>query len=143
MSSNRKTPPQAINSFLPSIPVIPDEPQTEELNVQVTLESIGEIKRLPVHHLRLRVVKGIDSGITCQVDIPHVTIGTGSTNDLRLRDRRVSRHHCQIFVRDGHYVIRDQGSRNGVYVNGVRVYEAAIEPQTIITIGVEVTVTSK
>ncbi len=135
MGNNRKTPPQAINSFLPSIPVVPDERPTEELNVQVTLESIGEVKRLPVHHLRLRVVKGIDSGTTCQVDMPHVTIGTGSTNDLRLRDRRVSRHHCQIFVRDGNYVIRDQGSRNGVYVNGVRVYEAAIEPQTIITIG--------
>jgi ribosomal protein L32 len=48
-------------------------------------------------------------------------LGRAAGNEIRLADRQVSRHHA-ILKRVGHgYLITDQGSSNGTYVNGVRI----------------------
>jgi DNA-binding NtrC family response regulator len=57
-----------------------------------------------------------------------VSVGTAGTNDLRLTDDTVSRHHCEILVRGDCYVVRDLGSTNGTFVDGVRVFDAPIDP---------------
>lgn len=50
-----------------------------------------------------------------------------STPGLTINDDGVSRRHAAITrVADGSYVIRDLGSRNGTFVNGVRIDEAAL-----------------
>ncbi len=50
-----------------------------------------------------------------------VLIGRGEDCDIKLVSDRVSRHHCEIVYKDGHYELNDLGSTNGTYVNGVRV----------------------
>jgi len=77
--------------------------------------------------LRLTVVAGPDSGASCDVVAARVSVGTAGTNDLRLTDDTVSRHHCEILVRGDCYVVRDLGSTNGTYVDGVRVFDAPID----------------
>ncbi|MCB0153161.1 MAG: FHA domain-containing protein, partial [Anaerolineae bacterium] len=53
-----------------------------------------------------------------------VTIGRKSGNTIVLgNDLRVSRHHATIQWRGGHYFIRDVGSSNGTFVNGVQISE--------------------
>ncbi len=47
-----------------------------------------------------------------------VTIGRGAENDVVITDKRVSRIHCGISYKDGHYFLRDCNSRNGTLVNG-------------------------
>ncbi len=54
------------------------------------------------------------------------TIGRALDNDIVLNDASVSRHHAVIEPRDGSYVIRDQGSQNGVWIAEQRVGEAAL-----------------
>ena len=55
--------------------------------------------------------------------------------DVALDDPRLSRHHATI-TRVGVIVeIRDQGSRNGTFVNGVRVETAMLRPGDIVRIG--------
>jgi hypothetical protein len=49
---------------------------------------------------------------------PVFTLGRRSTSDLPLMDTEVSREHAEIAQVDGHYVVRDRGSRYGTYVNG-------------------------
>ncbi|MEI6810225.1 MAG: FHA domain-containing protein, partial [bacterium] len=47
-------------------------------------------------------------------------IGRSSRCDLVLDDKNVSREHTVIVGKDGHYEIRDRGSRNSTSVNGVQ-----------------------
>jgi hypothetical protein len=46
-----------------------------------------------------------------------ISIGRGLDNDLVIDDPRVSRHHAQITFRHSHYLLRDQRSTNGTFVN--------------------------
>jgi serine phosphatase RsbU (regulator of sigma subunit) len=48
-------------------------------------------------------------------------MGRHADNELELRDSRSSRHHAQIVVDNGQYVLEDLGSSHGVSVNGERV----------------------
>jgi serine phosphatase RsbU (regulator of sigma subunit) len=52
---------------------------------------------------------------------PVFTIGRRSTSDLALMDSEVSREHAEIAHVNGHYVVRDRGSRYGTFVNGVQI----------------------
>jgi hypothetical protein len=47
-------------------------------------------------------------------------IGRAETAGLRLDDRRVSGEHATLLWRDGEWILRDLGSRNGTFVDGVR-----------------------
>lgn len=50
-----------------------------------------------------------------------LSIGRLNDNDVLLRDSRISRHHATIRLENGTYVIQDQNSRHGTFVNGERV----------------------
>lgn len=66
-----------------------------------------------------------------------LSVGRGETNQLVLEDPFVSRHHIRI-ERDkgkGFFVLKDMGSRNGVYLNGTRVYKAVLSDNDQIQIG--------
>lgn len=55
-----------------------------------------------------------------------VRIGRAEENEIRLRDRRLSRHHCRVF-RDGDaLVIEDLGSHNGTCLNGLYIHRPAM-----------------
>jgi len=64
-----------------------------------------------------------------------VRVGSGADNELVIPDRSVSRSHCRIFLESGRFVIQDEGSKNGTYVNDVPVREAFLLPGMRITIG--------
>ncbi len=64
-----------------------------------------------------------------------VTIGAIDDNDLALEDETVSRNHCKIFVEGDQYMIADLGSTNGTFVNRVRIREAYLRPDSVITLG--------
>ncbi|TDO37475.1 protein kinase domain-containing protein [Paractinoplanes brasiliensis] len=51
-----------------------------------------------------------------------VVLGRDPGCDVRVADdrRRVSRRHCRLTIRPAEVTVRDLGSRNGTYVNGVR-----------------------
>ncbi|HEY2759614.1 MAG TPA: FHA domain-containing protein [Pirellulales bacterium] len=47
-------------------------------------------------------------------------VGRRESCDIVLRFSNVSAHHCQLFLQDGYWYIRDLGSTNGFKINGVR-----------------------
>lgn len=51
----------------------------------------------------------------------HNSLGRHPSNTIQLLDKIVSKEHCIIERRPNGYVLRDLGSLNGTYVNGVRV----------------------
>ncbi len=46
------------------------------------------------------------------------TIGRDKKNSIQLPGKIISREHARIFWEDGHFVIEDLNSRNGLFVNG-------------------------
>ena len=84
---------------------------------------------------RLLVVDGPDSGKDILLHKPVIKVGTKEGNDLRLADDTVSRHHMEIHhLKDG-YLLKDLGSTNGSFMDGVRVKEAYLRPGALIKIG--------
>ena len=56
--------------------------------------------------------------------VPCIRIGRapGDENKLLYKDRKVSRRHCRIGIRDdGWCGIFDEGGKTGTYLNGVRI----------------------
>ncbi|HET9931368.1 MAG TPA: FHA domain-containing protein, partial [Polyangiaceae bacterium] len=84
---------------------------------------------------RVAVVEGPDAGSFIDMASQAVRIGTSSQNDLVLTDQTVSRRHCALVpVPEGLRLV-DEGSRNGVLVGAMRVFEAVLQGAQRLTIG--------
>ena len=62
-------------------------------------------------------------------------IGRAADADLRIDDRTISRHHCQVICTDEHSVIQDLNSTNGVYVNERRVRRHLLDDGEVFVLG--------
>ena len=71
--------------------------------------------------LTLLVLQGPDKGR--RFELPDATTLVGrESRQLPLTDNTVSRRHCELIPDDkGEWVLKDLGSSNGSYVNGVRI----------------------
>lgn len=65
----------------------------------------------------LREVRGPQVGLTFPVSEDEITIGRNPTSTIFLNDMTVSRQHATIRNENGSYVIYDEHSYNGVWVN--------------------------
>jgi pSer/pThr/pTyr-binding forkhead associated (FHA) protein len=64
-----------------------------------------------------------------------LTVGRGDKVDARIDDKEMSRQHFVISPKSGGYVIQDQNSQNGTWVNGQRVTETTLNPNDRIQAG--------
>ncbi len=64
-------------------------------------------------------------------------LGASEQCDLRIADpkKRVSRQHARVFYREGHWRILDLGSRNGLYVDGIKQQAVQLVPGMLIRVG--------
>lgn len=65
---------------------------------------------------------------------PVVTLGRALDNDVVIDDPRVSRHHAQLRLRQGRYVLYDTGSSGGTLVNSQSVSEVALNAGDVISL---------
>lgn len=66
------------------------------------------------------------------------TIGSNSGNDLVLRDRDLSPHHSTISKAAGVWIITDNGTRSGTFINGRKISKfAQIRDGDVLTFGHE------
>jgi pSer/pThr/pTyr-binding forkhead associated (FHA) protein len=65
---------------------------------------------------------------------PVVTIGRALDNDIVIDDPRVSRHHAQLRLRHGHYMLYDTGSSGGTLVNNQPVSEVILNAGDVISL---------
>ena len=64
-----------------------------------------------------------------------IVVGTAEEADLTLDDVTVSRIHAHVETRSDGVWIRDAGSKNGCWVNGVRVESARLEQDAVVRVG--------
>jgi pSer/pThr/pTyr-binding forkhead associated (FHA) protein len=84
----------------------------------------------------LRFVAGKDQGREFPLP-PDLTIVIGRVNDadLLLLDEKISRKHAKISTHGGRVVIEDLASRNGTFVNGVRIRSVELQEGDQIVVG--------
>lgn len=85
------------------------------------------------------VIEGPLRGKTFEVS-ELASIGRGETCAVRLEGRHVSRIHARLERRTDGMLIKDNGSRNGIFVNGQNVREAILRPDDQVEIGEHVLV---
>ncbi len=95
---------------------------------------------IPVDHWTLRryclkVVRGPDAGLERSFERRQVFVGTAPDCHFRLTDPTVSRTHARIEFDPPGYRIVDEGSKNGVFVAGVRVRDAVLPPEAEVRLG--------
>ena len=84
--------------------------------------------------VKLVVVSGPDEGRELPLGAA-VKIGTDAACQLVLTDSAVSRQHAVISWVSGQIVVKDLGSRNGIFLGGARVLEAAVPLGAVLTLG--------
>jgi hypothetical protein len=88
---------------------------------------------MPDAALVLRTPQGPGQTYPLNRDVLH--IGRHRTNDIVIKEERVSRFHAEIRFERGQFVLYDLGSLNGVVVNGMLTRQAILRPGDIIGIG--------
>jgi pSer/pThr/pTyr-binding forkhead associated (FHA) protein len=83
----------------------------------------------------LVVVEGPSRGVRITLDGGAATVGSAPGNRLCIADPLVSRLHCEIRVRPDAITLRDRGSTNGTFVDGVRVRDADLPAGTLVLVG--------
>ncbi|WP_027717228.1 FhaA domain-containing protein [Desulfovirgula thermocuniculi] len=84
---------------------------------------------------RLVVTEGPAKGKVFELLPRTAVVGRRETCDLVIDDPSVSRRHARLEYRGGNFILRDLGSTNGVYVNGVRVHSKVLSSGDVIKLG--------
>lgn len=94
----------------------------------------GRPTTITLRRVKLELMR--DGKVSSHVfDKDTVAIGATPDNDLVLEDETVSRNHCRIFQEGDHYLVKDLDSTNGTFINRVRVREAWLKPDCLLTLG--------
>lgn len=62
-------------------------------------------------------------------------LGSARDSDLPVRSSGVSRRHASVTLAGAEVTVRDLGSKNGTFVNGLRVEEARLSPRDWLQVG--------
>ncbi len=85
--------------------------------------------------IELVVIDGPSRGARVRVENGVARIGSAAGSDLPLADATVSRVHCEVRVQPSAIAIKDLGSTNGTYVEGVNVRDGEVRPGASVRVG--------
>jgi two-component system, NtrC family, response regulator GlrR len=97
---------------------------------------LPEFVRAPsVGRFALTIVEGSRVGETWESTGDRCVIGSHLLNDLRIEDNTVSRYHCEIVMEAEGARIVDLESKNGTFVDGMRIMGAYVRSGSLIRLG--------
>src|SRR5438093_2323146 len=83
----------------------------------------------------LEVVRGSVPDRSFPLQARLYTLGRSRQNDTCLPEPSVSKFHARLVHEDGRFVIEDQASLHGVYVNAVKTPRVALSPGDVVQLG--------
>ena len=86
---------------------------------------------------RMKLEISYRGGTTHEVELPGsvIVLGRDPGCDVVLNDSKCSRRHAVVEEGPEGVVVRDEGSANGIYVNGRRVEKASLQPGDTLRLG--------
>lgn len=109
--------------------------QLAALGGEVSPEEQGAIAALPSGSALLVVRRGPNLGARFLLDADVTTVGRHSNSDIFLDDVTVSRRHTEFLRQGTAFEIKDLGSLNGTYFDGVRIDSAVLGDGAEVQIG--------
>jgi pSer/pThr/pTyr-binding forkhead associated (FHA) protein len=100
-----------------------------------TDEGLSQADATPGTRGYLRVVRGPQIGVEYNLIYDQMTVGRNPKCDIFLNDMTVSRKHATIYKKDGDFVIEDDQSFNGVWVNNHNVATKTLKQGDLVQIG--------
>jgi two-component system, NtrC family, response regulator GlrR len=87
-------------------------------------------------HATVRACRLVDQANTAHhLKQERVVIGAHPSADLVIDDSALSSFHAEVRITDGQPTVRDLGSKNGTFVDQVRVIEAPLHDGAMLTLG--------
>ncbi len=86
--------------------------------------------------IHIQIMDGDDKGKSFDITGLGTYVVGRKDCDIALEDEKVSRKHASIIIASvGHYAVQDLASRNGTFVNGVRLSRRNIDHNDLIRVG--------
>lgn len=112
-------------------------------NVLVRLEDEPTVLQEPVrpprveHRRAAHVLALIQGGNNERflLEGAELILGRGEDADLKVASTELSRRHLLFRARDDEYLCEDLDSKNGVYLNGVRIHRALLRDRDELQMG--------
>lgn len=83
----------------------------------------------------LVVISGKSLGRKYMLDQRQILVGRGENAQILLDERTVSRNHAEFYRKNNQTMVRDLHSKNGIYVNEIKVIGSALKDGDLIRIG--------
>jgi pSer/pThr/pTyr-binding forkhead associated (FHA) protein len=84
---------------------------------------------------KLTVISGSNRGSSYALQAGELSIGRQAGNTIVLQSSKVSKRHCSLTVSGDEIVLKDLGSSNGTFVNGILTKLRKIKPGDRISVG--------
>lgn len=75
----------------------------------------------------IRILSGSQAGQIFPLNAGRHRVGRGQTCEVKINSDSVSKEHATLLVTDDKVIVTDMNSRNGTYVNGIRIQNQRIE----------------
>ncbi len=109
-----------------------DPNKTHVLKSQTTPSASGNSSN---HAACLVIMSGQPLGKIFHLQENNVTIGREPNNTIQIEDEAVSRTHTRVFYENNQWLIEDQNSTNGTFINFKRIQKQEIKNSDVISIG--------
>ncbi|MFC6355868.1 FHA domain-containing protein [Luethyella okanaganae] len=109
--------------------------QLAAIDSDVTVEEQDAITALPSGSALLVVRRGPNSGARFLLDTDVTTVGRHPDAEIFLDDVTVSRRHAEFLRHGTAFEVKDLGSLNGTYFDGVRIETALLSDGAEVQVG--------
>ena len=75
------------------------------------------------------------SGREAELTAKRILVGRRKSCHIVIPHSDVSSHHCQLFIEEGWWCVKDLESSNGIKINGKKVDKGVLSPDDIVSIG--------
>jgi pSer/pThr/pTyr-binding forkhead associated (FHA) protein len=83
----------------------------------------------------LEMVEGPGAPRRFQLRSPAAVIGRSEQSDIQVDSEGLSRRHLLVTRNGGEFIVEDLDSRNGVFLNGVKIHSATLRDMDTLQLG--------
>lgn len=92
-------------------------------------------KALTIPSVSLQFTPPASPPFEVRLDLAPIVIGRDPSCDVQVQDNGMSQRHCEVSLTTQGIRLRDLSSKNGIFVNDLRIMECILPPDVPVTLG--------